>query len=281
MFLLNMRIFIEQFLMRKITVVTTFPPHAYETYAKRMLENFEQNWPKDIQLLCYYEQNQPDVLSDRIEYRDLEALAPQLVDFKTRHKDNPHANGQSPYKDKKSYLWDAVRFAHKTFCVDHAGRNCGDTDILIWCDADTITFKPITQNFLETLLPEDAYCSYLGRTQMYPECGWVMYNVKSEWHNKFLQTWTDFYTTDSIFKELEFHDSYIWEQTRKRLAEQGMNHHNITPNHPHRPGVHVFINGPLGEYIDHLKGPRKKLGSSKKSDIYNPKSDAYWSKLNA
>ena len=68
--------------MRKITVVTTFPPHAYETYAKRMLENFEQNWPKDIQLLCYYEQNKPDVASDRIEYRDLEALAPQLVDFK-------------------------------------------------------------------------------------------------------------------------------------------------------------------------------------------------------
>ena len=124
--------------MRKITVVTTFPPHAYETYAKRMLENFDQNWPKDIQLLCYYEQNQPDVLSDRIEYRDLEALAPQLVDFKTRHKDNPHANGQSPYKDKKSYLWDAVRFAHKTFCVDHAGRNCGDTDILIWFDADKL-----------------------------------------------------------------------------------------------------------------------------------------------
>ena len=41
---------------------------------------------------------------------------------------------------------------------------------------------------------------------MYPECGWVMYDVKSEWHDKFLKTWTDFYTTDSIFKELEFHD---------------------------------------------------------------------------
>jgi len=260
--------------MRKITVVTTFPPHAYETYAKRMLENFEQNWPKDIQLLCYYEQNKPDVASNRIEYRDLEALAPQLVDFKTRHKDNPHANGQSPYKDKKSYLWDAVRFAHKTFCVDHAGRNCGDTDILIWCDADTVTFKPITQDFLETLLPENAYCSYLGRTQMYPECGWVGYNKNHKKIYEFINAWTSLYTTGKIFQEIEWHDSYLYWQILKRVApNEGydigiMTEGNVAP--------HVFINSDLGKYIDHMKGKRKIKGKSYKKDLYTVRTEEYW-----
>ena len=104
--------------MRKITVVTTFPPDSYELYAKKMLSSFDENWPKDITLLCYYENIKPDISSNRIEYRNLEKSSRELVKFKIRHKNNPHAHGLSPSKKIKGYHWDAVKFAHKTFCVD-------------------------------------------------------------------------------------------------------------------------------------------------------------------
>jgi hypothetical protein len=42
---------------------------------------------------------------------------------------------------------------------------------------------------------------------------------------------------------------------------------------------HVFINSVLGEYMDHMKGPRKDTGSSNKSDLFVEKKAKYWSKV--
>jgi hypothetical protein len=49
----------------------------------------------------------------------------------------------------------------------------------------------------------------------------------------------------------------------------------------------VFINSELGLYIDHMKGKRKKIGSSAKADLRSPMKDApanvwdidYWKKV--
>ena len=54
---------------------------------------------------------------------------------------------------------------------------------------------------------------------------------------------------------------------------------NISEGHPHIPGGHVFINSPLGAYMDHLKGPRKLDGRSKRKDIYRPHKNDYWDKI--
>mgnify|MGYP004100697597 CR=1 FL=1 len=51
-------------------------------------------------------------------------------------------------KGKGSYLWDSVRFAHKTFCVEHALKTI-DADMILWLDADTYTFRPMPIGFLE------------------------------------------------------------------------------------------------------------------------------------
>ena len=42
---------------------------------------------------------------------------------------------------------------------------------------------------------------------------------------------------------------------------------------------HVFINSILGEYMDHMKGDRKNIGKSKKSDLFNERKAEYWSKI--
>jgi hypothetical protein len=137
---------------RSVSVITTFPPHKWEEYAKRMVEGFIWGWPEDISLTVYYE---------------------------------------------------------------------GD-------------------------IPED--------------------------------DWQVLYTQDKLFNLEEYHDSYLFWHLLKQhdLVKESF---NISEGHPHKPGVHVFINSPLGKYMDHLKGSRKKQGKSKASDIYSKRNERYWKSI--
>ena len=258
---------------RSITVVTTFSDAGWEQYGKRFVETFTQHWPQDIKLKIYCDSVQPGY--PEVEWIKLNAACPDLVTFKERHKYNEHAHGVRPDGKKKSYLWDAVKFAHKSYCVSHEALN-STTDLIIWLDADVVTHSPVPFEFIESLLPQNHYCAYLGREKIYPECGFVVYDTTSKYNNIFMQDWQDLYNTDSLFEEVEYHDSYLFWQLVKKHSANGMHTTNLSKGHPHRPGVHVFINLPLGEYMDHLKGKRKKDGRSKPTDIYNKRSAEYW-----
>ena len=265
-----------------ITVITTMSQSGYGQYGKRMIETFDKYWPSNIKLKVYYEWMPTQTkFSNRVEWIDLNQSCPHLGEFKQRHRSNPHANGLKPGADpesKRSYLWDAVKFAHKSYCVSHAALNA-TSDLIVWLDADVVTHSAIPEGFIESLLPQDNYCSYLGRQKIYPECGFVIYDTRSSYNQSFMEDWQDMYRTDLLFNELEYHDSYLFWVLQKRYAERGMKSFNISEGHPHRPGVHVFINSPLGQYMDHLKGKRKKDGHSKASDIYYEQTAEYWNKI--
>lgn len=273
--------------MKSLAVITTFPPNRWTAYAKRMIESHIEHWPDDVKLYVYYEKQKPDLQHEKIVYVDLEKENPDLVAFKTRHKNDPVANGEiteipggvrrNPNagkndKGKGSYLWDAVRFSHKTFAVDHAVKNI-DTDYVLWLDADTYTFKSISKNFVTGLLPEDKLVNFLGRGEKYPECGWVCYNRRHPKINEFMKSWTGLYINNTIFKELEWHDSYLFWQILKRIApDQGVD----IGKGAGAKGHHVFINSVLGGYIDHMKGKRKVKGKSSKSDLRGGRNEEYW-----
>ncbi len=264
------------------TVITTMSQSGYGQYGKRMIETFDKHWPQSIKLQVYYEWMPTNkAFSDRVEWIDINNACPKLGEFKQRHKANPHANGIKPGSDpngKYSYLWDAVKFAHKSYCVSHAALNA-NSDLVVWLDADVVTHSAIPEGFIESLLPQDHYCAYLGRQKIYPECGFVIYNTRSVYNQQFMEDWQDMYRTDSLFNEIEYHDSYLFWILQKKYAQRGMQSFNISEGHPHIPGGHVFINSPLGAYMDHLKGTRKISGSSKRTDIYRPHKNEYWDKI--
>ena len=88
-----------------------------------------------------------------------------------------------------------------------------------------------------------------------------------------MQYWTDLYISDKIFKELEWHDSYVFWQCVKRIApNDGVD----IGKGAGAKGPHVFINSVLGGYIDHMKGKRKVLGKSSKSDLRGVRDEDYW-----
>ena len=261
---------------RSITVISTFSDEGWKQYGKRFVETYLKYWPKEIQLKIYCDTVQEGFPS--VEWIKLNDVCPDLVAFKERHKNNQHAHGLKPDGSKKSYLWDAVKFAHKSYCVSHAALN-SSTDLIIWLDADVVTHSPVPFEFIESLLPQNHYCAYLGRQKIYPECGFVIYDTRSNYNISFMHDWQDYYNKDSLFNEIEYHDSYLFWQLVKKHQSTGMLTTNISEGHPHRPGVHVFINSPLGEYMDHLKGKRKKTGSSKPTDIYYKRNADYWKQI--
>ena len=88
-----------------------------------------------------------------------------------------------------------------------------------------------------------------------------------------MDTWTSLYKNDTIFKELEWHDSYLFWQILKRVApDQGVD----IGKGAGAKGHHIFINSVLGDYIDHMKGKRKIKGKSSKSDLRSERKQDYW-----
>lgn len=252
------------------TIITTFHPAGLERYAQRMIDTFDQYWPTDVKLICYAEDCVPRVPSARVEVRDLHASSPDLVAFKTRHRNNPVANGEVmkdtgvPYKDNH-FKWDAVRFSNKVFAILHAIETV-DTDWVIWLDADTLTHSPVPDTLLPEICNAKALACYLGRREKYhSECGWVAYNRRHGMIHDFMKMWRDLYVLDTIFELREYHDSFLFDELRKWFqTERGVRFHNMTPVPPNEKGPgHPFIASPLGRYMDHLKGDaRKDMGKS-------------------
>jgi hypothetical protein len=299
----------------KIKVITSYKPDSWGQYAERSIKSMVENFPDGTAINVYHEaQEQNFFFHPRVKFIDLHKVQPDLVKFKNKHKDDPVANGELQEipggvrrpaelqqkggldKNKGSFLWAAVRFANKVFCVTHAIKDSIEKnyDYVIWLDVDTYTFRPIPREFLENLLPNDSMLTYLGRENptlsdggKYPECGFVGYNLKHPEIQNFAHDWEKIYTTDSVFKLLEWHDSYVfWHLSKIYRKEKNIKVNDIG----YWKGVkghHVFVNSELGLYIDHMKGKRKKTGSSAKNDFRQQKNEAtknltdleYWKKV--
>lgn len=262
--------------MRSIAVVTTCNERGYLDYGRMMMASFDEFVPTDIPLHIYYEGFFPDLASNRFIKRDLNASCPDLVAFKQRNKDNPRAHGHIRPKhiikihwskprikvrrveDDQAFRWDAVRFSHKVFAFCHAAAVC-KTDMLFWMDADIILRSKINNILFYDSLPDNCLVSFLKRHQ-HSECSFIGFNLRHPQISRFLDTLREYYTTDSLFKEREYHDSYLFDIARRRFERAGCLTHDIAQGVglDSRPG-HVFENSVLGAYMEHLKGRRKAL----------------------
>lgn len=264
----------------KYTVVTSFNQSGLERYGQRMIDTFEQYWPKNVSLLVCAENCSPQKTRDNTIIINLLDASEDLRSFIDRHKDNPQAHGKAGPPDvfhpKKQFKWDAVRFCYKVYsqavCADRL-----ESGWMIWIDADTVTHSPIPTTWLATVCPHDAMVSYLGRGEDYhSECGWVAYNLDKSECRQFIKDFVNMYNRDDIFKLSEWHDSYVWDVLRRQFQDR-CKFHNLNPfaQTDARAG-HPFINSELGKYMDHLKGARKDAGKSRQKDLKIKRTEEYW-----
>lgn len=272
-------------------VVTTFHAPGMKQYGQRMINTFDQYWPQDVPLWVYAEECEPQLPGTRVHVLDLMQACPDLATFKTRHANDPVAHGHVskntalPFRDNQ-FKWDAVRFSHKVFAVMHACAT-QQSDWVIWLDADTQTFDHVPASFLAGICDPHAMACYLGRNERYhSECGWVAYNLRHPDIKAFMERWHSIYMTGELFGLAEYHDSFVFDTLRREFQEQRKTVFcNISPQCGSTLGPgHPFIASPLGQYMDHMKGDRRKrLGHSLPDDygrnlgVVN--SHPYWQKI--
>ena len=277
--------------MSSITVVTTFHPAGLSKYGQRFLDSFAARVDKRIKLLVYAENCKPiNPDPSRITILDAKEVLPKLNQFKSTWGHVPKANGDVSNEPQrhtrrdwmKEFKWDAVRFANKTYAVYDAVQR--SKDWCVWMDADTFVHSTWTyEQFLE-LLPKEAYITYVGRgkgSQTWPECGFYGLNLNHPVCHEFLKEFERMYedAENGMFLLDEWHDSYIFGEVLKMF--------NQVPSHDYSAdmylreaksggGGHPLINGPLGKWIDHVKGGRKEKGKSDSKDIMVNRTEDYW-----
>lgn len=252
--------------------VTTFTKKTYEEIAFNLIESFDQNWPKHYKFYALSEGCNVKKLSDRILTTELIDASSGLTEFKQRHRFNAGANGV--FGNTYSYVFDAVKWAHKVFAVE-AAANIAESEYLIYIDADIFTFDKVPDDFLKSVIPDDVDIAYMPRLNMYSECSFVIYRISNPIVRNFIYEHTEYYRTDRVFQLAGWTDCHIFDFLVARYAKAKLlKFHNINKNVPH--SMHPFINGPLGKYMDHMKGPRKVTGKSYDSDLVVERTEKYW-----
>jgi len=228
-----------------IAVVTTLNKKLYNQYGHKFFETY--NWDFD---LIVYSEDLIEIPKNNQIVKSIFDEIPECEQFVNRHKDKSVENTGN------GYLQDAVRFCYKVYSYTDMILNNEDYDGLIGIDADSVFYKSINEEWIKQNVHKDnCMMSYLGRGNNYSECGFLYWNLNHKDTKDYARVMKDMYSTDSVYKLIEKHDSYVWDYVRKRFEdERNTLNNNIGDG---KPG-HVQARSILGEVYDHIKGPKRK-----------------------
>lgn len=248
-----------------INVVTSFHKKGYDVYGRKFLETWKKYWPGNVNLTIYYEDehDRPNGFN-WVPMSEVSFLDEYLGSLKFPLM---HGDMGGTY----NINWDA-RMARKSFIQMHSMRKFGGK--VVWIDSDVVTHEPVPENFIDTVLPDDKFCCYLGRDGwMYTESGFLGFNAEHTIARKFHDLYLSIFMTGAIFMQQGWHDCYGFDAARKAMQLDSV-FNNLAKDVPHGTG-HVFINSVLGGYMDHRKGNRK-LHRSDPSELVFGRDEKYW-----
>jgi hypothetical protein len=272
----------------KIFCATSFGKEGLELYGKTMVSSFIKHWPKDIILRVYLDDIEDQHKLEKAENVEFVHLNdPNLLAFKQRNNNDSKKHGYNtweakPSKDKFNknnegswkFQFDSIRFCHKVFAINHCARS--GCDIAIWLDGDTKTFADIPLDVILSWIPKRKFAGFLDRSS-YTETGFHIFDMTHPIAIDFFNTWIQYYIDDSIYNLPAWTDCHTYDAARIKFDQSFW--HNLSPTQKNYGASHVFINGELGTYMDHMKGKRKILGKSNKGDLRTPRTEEYWKNL--
>lgn len=253
----------------KFHCVTTMNESGWEQTGRRMAQSFVARWPKEALPLTIYAEGFDIEPMEGVEVR---RLPEWMAEFKEKYGPVESANGR--VNGKYDYRFDAVKFAHKVAALTDFGASLTD-GIMIWLDADTFTHADVTVDWLKKLLPWPAYIAWLDRLHSHPECGFVMYRAEHLYHRNFMESYRNLYTSGTIFRLRQTNDCAALEHLVNVKVSYGKIPVPVSLSGD-KSWHHPFVNGPLGERLDHMKGERKSEGRSRQRDMRVRRSEAYW-----
>ena len=278
--------------MKSLTVVTTWGSKYWPNPVQAGIQSTVKNWPGHAKILLYPDDMSQQLTLPRTEYYDLCKEQPKLKEFIDKHKNNPKFNPRikQTEKEKKDfdkntqiYIYDCVRFSYKVFaCIDAWQKT--KPDMLWFLDADIITFDKIPMSWLEHIIPDKSFTSYLGRPKKgFSETGYYAFNTAHKYAEEFFERWQTYYDKDRFLELKGYTDSFTFDGARIELEKEGkIKNEDLNDGRfaGGRRSRHPFINSELGQYMDHLKGyDRKAAMTSKKRDLTTNQTHPYWKTL--
>ena len=278
--------------MKSLTIATTWGTKYWPNPVQPCIESTINNWPDHAKILLYPDDMSQQINSDRCYHFDLCKEQPKLQDFIDRHKDNPKFNPRIKQteqeqrdfdKNTQIYIYDCVRFSYKVFaCIDAYQKT--NPDMLWYLDADLLTFEKIPMSWLEHIIPDTAFTSYLGRPKKgFSETGYYAFNTAHKYAEEFFERWQTYYDKDRFLELKGYTDSFTFDGARIELEKEGkIKNEDLNDGRfaGGRRSRHPFINSELGQYMDHMKGyERKAQMSSRKRDLTTKQTHPYWKTL--
>lgn len=256
--------------MNNIAIVTTFPNHSWDVYAKEAMQSWAKYLPPEMPVMVQLDNDllKPDV--ERL-LRPQDAVAcgwtKPHADFVERNKGKDHPT---------DYRKQAVRFCHKVFAMhraleaiemDKKDGNAG-ARYLIWMDADVIINRFVSGDEIKEGLPKEGDAvAYLGRKDWdHSECGWLAFDLENG-GDKTIKYILDMYIDDSVFSLEQWHDSWVFDYEMKHAETEKFT--NLTTD---KPGMDIWPHSPMGKWSTHYKGPAAKNNLAQK-DQRNLKSN--------
>ena len=249
-------------------VITSFNEALMNQYGLRMVHEFSEKSAGDVDLKVVFEGDEiPNIKINNVEFMRFHHAGHQNFVKKFGHLHEARGlriffQPNNQVNLTHDFKFDALRFSFKIFAVLQVLESCQPKDHFAWMDADVRCLKNFSHADLAPFLPEpDQLMSYLGRnnfppTGAYSECGFLGFNARHPALHDFLHRMADTYVNGGIFSHEQWHDSWIWDQTRMEFERQGISFKNISGAAVNTE--HPFINCGLGVFFDHLKGPQRK-----------------------
>jgi hypothetical protein len=254
-------------------MITSFNEILLEQYGKRMINEFSEMSDGTIKLVVVYEgDNIPNISLKNVKFIPFTHSGHHSFIKKFGHLHEANGFKLEFLPDNKinvfrDFRFDAVRFSFKIFSLLQVLELFHPLNHFGWIDADVRCLQKFSSKDLLKFFPDDdELMSYLGRINFpssgaYSECGFLGFNGKHPSTIGFLNRFAEIYQNGEIFSHEQWHDSWIWDQTRIEFEGHGVKFKNISGSASSTE--HPFINTDLGIYFDHLKGPeRKRIGKS-------------------
>jgi hypothetical protein len=255
----------------------TFPSWKWNEYGFCM-KGFIENWPKEVQGYALVEKpgDLPlENIPDNLTILDFDELVGDKV--KAFEERNQYRNIMN-MDTVGNISVQAAKFARKTYAQMWVLENV-ETDYAHYIDADLYTHKPFTIEVINNLIKNDPLVACAPRwwrkgmsieevikTKSYggkgfTETGYIIWNKNHEHFQEWLNLYRSCYDDDILFEFDGWHDCAAFDYaTMNLVVDKNIKVNDLgfgtRSNHP-------IVSGPLGKYLDHMKGERKFVGFSK------------------
>lgn len=239
--------------MSNTKVITTFGKTGKELYGNQFLKTFLEYWPNNIKLTVYYEDWEPDLFDDRIEYLDIDKIIPEVNNFRDHCRT---CIDQLPKHEKlqKRINWynKAIRWSFKSFVMLNELKR-KDSRYIIWLDGDVTTLKTPSPVIAEKTLNSCAFASQLEfiKGNNHCESGYVAFDTDHPDTNKIVDHISDGYENYKVLTLDKPWDGF-WLAL---MIKQGISFNNL--NIDKVGSGKTFTNRYLFGVLNHNVGNRK------------------------